>query len=96
MSVTRINRFVAKEGKVHDLREFLRSITPIIRKSKGCRGCALLQNHDRPGDFIVLEEWESVEAHQESVERIPREKIGQVTPLLASPPESNYYSPIEK
>jgi hypothetical protein len=39
MSVTRINKFEAKEGVAISLHEFLMSIVPLIEQSQGCESC---------------------------------------------------------
>ena len=93
MSVTRINRFTAADGMAGSLRDFLTSIVPLIERAAGCEGCQLLQSHEDPNEFVVLEVWTSVEAHQASVRGIPPETISTVMPLLAAPPSGGYYAP---
>jgi len=91
MSVTRINTFRAKEGLSNNLREFLVSIIPLIEQSPGCQSCQLLQHHDNVNEFVIIEVWTSVAAHQASVKNIPPEKFAVVMPLLAGPPSGSYY-----
>lgn len=91
MSVTRINKFEAKDGMATALHEFLKSIVPLIEQSQGCHSCQILQNQDSRNEFVVLEVWDSVSAHQASLKNIPPEKIGTVMPLLARPPGGSYY-----
>ena len=93
MSTMRISTFHAKDGMANSLREFLNSIIPIIiEQSQGCESCQLLQGQDNANEFIVIEVWTSVTAHQASVKNIPPEKIGVVMPMLASPPSGSYYA----
>ena len=92
MSTTRINTFHAKDGMADNLREFLISIIPIIEQSQGCESCQLLQGQDNANEFVVIEVWTSVTAHQTSVKNIPPEKLGVVMPMLASPPSGSYYA----
>lgn len=73
MSTTRINTFHAKDGMANNLREFLISIIPIIEQSQGCESCRLLQGQDDANEFVVIEVWASVAAHQASVKNIPPE-----------------------
>jgi quinol monooxygenase YgiN len=91
MNVTRINRFKAKEGMAISLHEFLMSIVPLVEQSQGCASCQVLQNQENQNEFVVIEEWGSVSAHQASAKNIPPEKIRAVMPLLASPPNGLYY-----
>ena len=92
MSVTRINKFEAKESMAADLHEFLKSIVPLIEQSQGCVSCQVLKNQEDQNEFVVIEVWSSISAHQASVKSIPPEKIGTVMPLLASPPSGSYYA----
>ena len=92
MSATRINTFLAKDGMADSLREFLISIIPLIEQSQGCESCQLLQSQDNANEFVIIEVWASVSAHQASVKNIPPEKFGVVMPMLASPPSSSYYT----
>ena len=95
MSVKRIGEVQAKEGRIDDLREFMVSILPLIRGSEGCLSCELLQNEADASKFLMIEVWESVEAHQASVKVIPPAKLDEIRPLLGAPPSGHYYVVIE-
>jgi quinol monooxygenase YgiN len=90
VSVTRINEFRAKDGQAQGLRDFLASIVPTIEASDGCRSCRLLQDLDDETMFVVVEVWDSVEAHKASVEGITPEQLEEVTRLLAGPAQGRY------
>ena len=92
MNVTRITTFRAKDGRANNLRDFLVSIIPLIEGSQGCETCQLLQNQDNTNEFVVIEVWVSIAAHQASVKNIPAEKLGAVMAMLASPPSGSYYT----
>jgi quinol monooxygenase YgiN len=91
MSITRINEFRAKEGQAEALRTFLASIIPTIAATSGCCSCQLLQSHDNPTRFVVIEVWDSIEAHQASVRDIPPESLTNVMALLDGMPVGEYY-----
>ena len=95
MSVKRIGQVQAKEGCIDDLREFMKSILPLIRGSEGCLSCELLQNQADTSKFLMVEVWESVEAHQASVKVIPPAKLDEIRSLLAAPPSGDYYEGID-
>ena len=44
---------------------------------------------------MIIEQWESVEAHQASVKGIPPEALEKVRQLLALPPAGGYYLPVQ-
>ena len=92
MSVARIGEVQAKEGLTEALREFLISIMPIIRSSKGCESVQLYRSQDDPAKFIMIEIWDSFESHQASVKNIPPEKLAEIRPLLASAPSGGYHN----
>ena len=94
MSVTRINKFEANEGMAAPLRQFLISIVPLIRQARGCTSCQLLGSQEHLNEFLVVEVWESVLAHQASMKTIPPEKLAEVMSLLTRPPNGSYYEPV--
>ena len=91
MAITRINTFEAKPGQAGELREFLGSVIALIIGAPGCRSVELLGGHDDPGRLAIIEIWESVEAHQASVSRIPPDLLQQAQRLLGAPPVGTYY-----
>jgi quinol monooxygenase YgiN len=91
MSVSRIGKFQAKEELINEIREFLISIMPGIRSSEGCESVQLYQSQDDPSKFMMIEVWDSVEAHQASVRNISAEELGKIRPLLATSPSGSYY-----
>ena len=60
MSVSRIGEFHAATNQVDALRDFLKSILPIIRSSQGCVSCQLLQDQEDAAKFVMIEVWDSV------------------------------------
>lgn len=92
MSVTRISQFIAAEGQEQTLSDFLDSIVPEISRAPGCLSCDVLRSRDVPGKMIVLERWESVEAHQEALSDADPEERQNALALLAEPPIGEYFS----
>lgn len=91
MSVARIGEVQAREGLIDELREFLISIMPGIKSSQGCESVQLCQSQEDPSKFMMIEVWDRVESHQESVKNISAEKLGEIRPLLATSPSGRYY-----
>ncbi len=92
MSVIRIGEFQAQEGKGERLRALLSAALPSIRSSKGCRSCRLLQGQGDPARILVIEVWDSIEAHQAAVQSIPQEMAEKTRALLAAAPKAGYYT----
>lgn len=91
MSITRINEFQAQDGQGDALRDLIQSFVPMITASEGCQSCQLLQGRDDPTRIIVIEVWDSTEAHQASMKNIPPSALGQAMKLLAGPPKGAYF-----
>lgn len=91
MSITRISTFEALNSHIKELQAFLTALLPVIRGSAGCLSCQLLQDQHVPTRMLMIEVWESVEAHQESLRHVPHEHIERVRHMLASPPAGSYY-----
>src|SRR5260370_26627226 len=91
MVITRINEFQAKPDGAAALRDFLRSVVARIIDAPGCRSCELLVQRDDPTRLAIIEVWDSVEAHQASVSRIPPGLLEQARTLFAVPPRRAYY-----
>jgi quinol monooxygenase YgiN len=94
MSITRLTVFPAQEGKSDELRRFLSGVVATIRASPGCQSCQLLVGHDRPTRQVVLEVWDSIDAHKASVKQIPPAALAEVMKLLAEPPSGEYLEPL--
>ena len=91
MTITRINQFEARKGVEDELFEFLQSVISIIQRSPGCKSCRLLRSLDGPAHLAIIEEWESIEAHQNAAKAIPPEKMNEAMTLFAGPPTGTYY-----
>ena len=94
MTITRINEFQAHPDRVTALRDFLRSVIALILEAPGCRSCELLRQHDDPTRFAIIEVWDSIDAHQASVSRIPPALMQQAQTLFAAPARGAYYDPV--
>jgi len=94
MAVTRINEFTAPPGKAAALSDFLSSIIALILDAPGCLSCELLRHHDDETRLAIIEVWETIEAHQASVSRIPPDLLTQAQTLLAEPVRGAYYDPV--
>lgn len=92
MSITRINHFRARDQHAAELKLFLTEMLPFIRSSTGCQSCELLQDHSEPTRIVIVEVWDTVEAHKASLAKVPPEQFHQAKEYLAEPPHGAYYS----
>jgi len=66
---------------------------PLIDSSPGCRSVRMTRGIERPGRFILLVEWETLEHHTEvfrGSDRFPRWR-GLVGPYFAGPPTVEHF-----
>lgn len=91
MSITRINTFRALDDQVDVLKTFLTALLPTIRASTGCQSCQLLQDQTIPARMVIIEVWDSIDAHHQSLQHVSHESIEQVKTMLAAPPVGGYY-----
>jgi quinol monooxygenase YgiN len=88
-------RWWPKPGKEDALRSFIeRVIVPAIESAEGGQACQVYQNQSDPTRFMIVEVWDSLEAHQASVKNITAEEIAEIKTLLADMPPGAYYTVI--
>lgn len=91
MSITRINHFTAASGKSEALLTFLQSLVPYISGSMGCIVCEVLRQHDNDEKFVVIEKWQDVKSHQQSLANFPADDMQAAMALFGQPPSSAAY-----
>lgn len=91
MSILRINEFKANPDSAKALFDFLFNLVPIIKANKGCIDVKTAAAQDDPTIFLVVETWETIEDHQNSVKSISTEEIKKIMPLLAQTPRGRYF-----
>ncbi|WP_286234252.1 putative quinol monooxygenase [Thalassotalea sediminis] len=96
MAIYRVNQFYAAEGKGEMLKAFFESLVEYIISSKGCISCQLLQDDQNELHFVVLEQWQSKEAHQASLQNYPADKMQEVMPLFGTPPIGDFYTLVKE
>ena len=66
---------------------------PILAGTPGCRSVRMTRGIESPSRFVLLVEWDSVEAHEENfrgTERFARWR-GLIGPFFAGPPLVEHY-----
>jgi quinol monooxygenase YgiN len=96
VSISRIGETQARPETIEALRDFLISIMSGIKSAKGCESVTLYQSQDDPTRFTMIEVWDSLESHQASVTNIPAELLAKIKPVLASPPNGEYFALVYK
>jgi quinol monooxygenase YgiN len=68
------------------------AVSDFHRRNLGCLSCRLLRRVANPAHLAIIDEWESIEAHQNAAKAIPPEKMAQAMTLFARPPSGAYYT----
>ena len=63
----------------------------MIEEADGWLGYQIFQRQDEPEKVVIVEQWETAQAHQASAKAIPSDALGEVRDLLAVPPAGGYY-----
>src|SRR2546423_15162177 len=91
MQVTRFNHFTANADTNDTLRSSLLGLLPMIAASSGCLSCELFQSRDNPARFVVVEVWDSIQAHQAAVKTISTDALTGIQALLQEMPTGEYF-----
>lgn len=70
--VTEIAILEATPGQEDAFREGLKQARKVVEQAEGYRGSRFLQGMEKPGQFVLLIEWDSVEAHNEGFRKSER------------------------
>ncbi|MDB6031294.1 MAG: antibiotic biosynthesis monooxygenase [Verrucomicrobiales bacterium] len=92
MAVTRLNYFAAKAEQREALARFLFDEIQVVINAEGCLSCRLLCDYANPLEFVILESWESVEAHQKAAGMIPKEQIMSVMQYFGEAAQGRLFS----
>jgi quinol monooxygenase YgiN len=92
MSIRYVGTSIAKAGQSTVLKTLLeQKVMPAVKASAGCLSCQLLQDSKDAHKFIIIEEWESLEALQASIKNISPDEIKQFMELVAESPSGSHY-----
>jgi quinol monooxygenase YgiN len=92
MTITRITRFRARSGMEEALHNALLALVPIIANALGVIRVRLLSSLDDPRDFLLHEEWDSVESHKAAARGLIPEIHTKTVGLVADTPAGDYYA----
>ncbi|MDT0509723.1 antibiotic biosynthesis monooxygenase family protein [Novosphingobium sp. MMS21-SN21R] len=84
----RLYRMTAHESEGPALRAALETLAAQVQRIEGCEGTELLQDCDKPDQFVLLERWTSAEAHKAGGKLLGKEAFAPVMAALAGPPEA--------
>ena len=69
----------------------MQDVVAQVQTLPGCRWVRLLRSTENPARLAIVEEWDSVEAHQAAEKTISPEQLKKAQNLVAKPPTGEYY-----
>ncbi len=91
----RLYRMTARPAEGPALRAALETLAASVRQVEGCHGTELLNDCDKPDQFVLLERWTSQEAHKAGGKLLGKEAFAPVMAVLAGPPEAASLTPLD-
>jgi quinol monooxygenase YgiN len=90
MTVARLYRLEAAEGKATQLEGALSELAGRVRQIAGCQGVEILRSSDNGSNFILIEKWDSIDAHKKGAKSLGKDAVSPMMAALAAPPAGSY------
>ena len=81
-------------GAEEDFANAYRGVREVLSSTPGCRSVRMTRGVETPSRFVLLVEWESVDAHEENfraTDRFTRWRAG-LSPFFARPPHVEHFT----
>ena len=81
-------------GAEEDFANAYRGVREVIASTPGCRGVRMTQGVETPSRFVLLVEWDSVEAHEENFRATDRFGTWRaaISPFFTRPPHVEHFT----
>jgi heme-degrading monooxygenase HmoA len=83
-------------GAEHDFTDAYRGIRGVLTSTPGCRSARMTRGIESPSRFVLLVEWDSIEAHEQefrSTDRFAKWRAA-IGPFFAAPPNVQHFHDI--
>ncbi len=90
-----IARIIARPGKEDEVKSVLSGVVKPTHQESGCLHYELIQNHNKSGEFVLLEEWQS-QAALDTHSNTPHLKAAEakMESLIETLPDVRFYRTI--
>lgn len=92
MTIARHYIIHAQEGQEVEVETALSTLAELARSTAGCRGIELLHDLDNGRRFIIIEKWDSAEAHKSASNPQASALLAELIPSFDGRPEGTYCS----
>jgi heme oxygenase (mycobilin-producing) len=90
MTIARLYRLEAAEGKGTQLEGALSELAERVRPIAGCQGVEILRSTDNANHFTLIEKWDSIDAHKRGAKSLGKEAVLPMMAAVAAPPLGAY------
>lgn len=84
-------------GREAEFAQAYRSVRPVLAETPGCRSVRMTQGVESPSTFVLVVEWDTVQAHERDfrgTERFTRWR-GAIGPFFDGPPHIEHYVDVD-
>jgi quinol monooxygenase YgiN len=90
MTIARIYGLEAAAGKAVQLESALTELAGRVRVIPGCQGVEILRPTDNGNHYMLVEKWDSIDAHKTGAKSLGKEAVAPMIAALAKPPQGSY------
>ena len=90
MTIARLYRMTAAEGKEEALGVALKDAAKLVAAVPGSEGVEVLHDIETAGAYLFIEKWTTVEAHKAAPDHLPKGGLDAVMAAMAGPPDGSY------
>jgi quinol monooxygenase YgiN len=91
MTIARVYTMHAKEGLSGEMEAALNRLIDGVTAIDGSHGAELLRDAGNDRRFILIEKWESIEAHKAGTEAFKKIDMSALMAAIDGPPDSAYF-----
>lgn len=91
MTIARVYTMHAKEGMSAEMETALNHLIDGVTAIDGSHGAELLRDAGNDRRFILIEKWESIEAHKAGAEAFKKVDMSALMAAIDGPPDSAYF-----
>ena len=96
MAVRVILEVVAKPGSEAAVKKLFLDALPETRKYAGCRHIDMAENTEKPGNLLLVEEWETRPHYEKYLAwRTESGLVASLSAMLAGPPSIRYFELVD-
>jgi heme-degrading monooxygenase HmoA len=94
--VLEVAQFDIVAGRENEFAAAYRKARPLVAQTEGCRSVRMTRGIETPTRFVLLIEWDSVEAHEVNFRQSDRfpEWRKLISPYFASPPHVEHFADV--